>query len=164
MWNRFQVRRPGFLALTAIGLVAVTLGCTPGEPAPTAKPADPDDVPLTEADVDIPATYRDAVVRLRQCRDQIRDAVAARTPGKAHRPLDELEIVLWKMPNIARDDGVPKRHWETVVVSSEELSELFNQVHSAIDAGREPDFEAVAQPIQDALDRLEAVPGPRKEE
>jgi len=28
---------------------------------------------------------------------------------------------------------------------------------SAIDDGREPDFKAVAQPIQDALERLAAV-------
>jgi hypothetical protein len=39
-------------------------------------------VPITEADVEIPATYSEAVARLRQYRDQIRDAVAAGTYSK----------------------------------------------------------------------------------
>lgn len=142
--------------MVLIGLQFV--GCSAGAPPVVETEAvDPDDVPITEADVELPATYRDAVARLCGYRDQIRDAIAAGRPGKAHRPLDEIEIVLERMPYLARKDGVPKRQWETVVVASEDISELFNQVHSAIDDHRQPDYEAVAAPIEDALGRLAAV-------
>jgi hypothetical protein len=157
MTNRFRNPFRTVFSLTVVGVFVVATGCTPVEPLPTADASDPDDMPLTEADVDMPANYADAVTRIGQCRDQIRDAVAAGTFDKAHRPLDELEIVLWKMPNIARDSGIPKTSWETVVESSEKLSELFNQVHAAIDDHQEPNYDAVAQPIDEAIDRLEEV-------
>jgi hypothetical protein len=144
-----------------LGIVAVFLtaipGCTTPVPEPVQVAVDPDDVPISEADVDIPKTYRDAVDRLISYRDQIRDAISEGTPGKAHRPLDELDVVAWKMPEIARDSGVPRRHWETVVVSSEALTELFGRVHSAIDDHKEPDYDAVARPIDDAIAALQSV-------
>jgi hypothetical protein len=157
MTNRFRIRHMTICSLTVVGVFIVAAGCTHVEQSPTAKASDPDDVPITEADIDMPANYADAVTRIGQCRDQIRDAIAEGSYGKAHRPLDELEIVLWKMPNIARDSGIPKSSWETVVVSSEKLSELFSQVHAAIDDHQEPNYDAVAQPIDEALDRLEEI-------
>lgn len=122
-----------------------------------AETIDPDDVPITAEDVDMPKCYRDAVQRVKTYRDQIESAIAANTPGKAHRPLDELEFVLEAMPYLARNDGVPKRQWETIVVAAEDISESFNQVHAAIDDHREPNYGDVARPVEDAIQRLAAV-------
>lgn len=125
--------------------------------AASSSAHDPDDVPITEADVKMPANYSEAIERVKSYRDTIRDAVVAGTPTKAHRALDELDIVLNKLPTIAKDSGVPKDQWETVNTSAQELRNLFNQVHSAIDEKREPDYKAVEEQIDQAIARLEAI-------
>ena len=128
------------------------------EPSQAAAPAhDPDDVPITEADVMLPTNYDEAIPQIKSYRDTIRGAVEAGTPGKAHRPLDELDIVLKKLPSIAKDSGIPKEQWETINTSAQGLRNLFNQVHAAIDEKREPDYNAVAEPIDQAIDKLEQV-------
>lgn len=143
-------------------------GCGANEPAPQpaaqsaptvaeSAPSDPDDVPITEADVEMPANYDAALERIKEYRDSIRSAVEGGTASKAHRPLDELDIVLNKLPSIARDSGVPKEKWEAVNTTARELRDSFNQVHSAIDEKREPDYGAVAEPIEQAIKRLEDV-------
>jgi hypothetical protein len=146
------------------GLTSVCLwGCSQSEvpKAPAGQAAagahDPDDVPITEADVKMPANYAEAVDRIRSYRDVIQAAVEGGTPTKAHRALDELDIVLNKLPSIARDSGVPKQKWETVNTTARELRDLFNEVHTAIDEQRTPDFAAVAKPINQAIDRLAEV-------
>ena len=148
---------PAMIRPLALFVLVPLIGCAKTKVEPVAEPVDPDDVPITLADVEMPTTYRDAVERVRSYRDLIRDALAANTPGKAHRPLDESEFVLDAMPYLARKDCVPKRHWETVVLAAEDISELFNQVHSAIDEHREPDFAAVADAIEAAIERLGSV-------
>ena len=125
--------------------------------APT-EATDPDDVPITLADVDMPETYDAAVDRIGSYRDRIREAIERGTPSKAHRPLDESEFVLDRLPYLAQDAGVPKRQWETVVLAAEEVSELFGEVHAAIDDHRKPDFEKVAPQIDDAIQKLANVP------
>ncbi|MBX9789055.1 MAG: hypothetical protein K2Y37_09090 [Pirellulales bacterium] len=115
---------------------------------------DPHDVPITEADVQMPTNFADAIPRIWAYRDTIRAEAQGTTPGKAHRALDELDIVLGKLPAIARDSGVPKEHWEAINTTARELRDLFNQVHAAIDDGRTPDYAAVAEPIEQAIDRL----------
>jgi len=142
--------------LLPLSLVAFTLGCGKTE-TPKVNVIDQDDVAITEADVKIPATYTDALPQIRGYRDTIRTAIEAGTPGKAHRSLDELDFVLNKLPSIAKDSGVPIEQWETVNTTAQELRSLFNQVHSAIDAKREPDYKAVAEPIDQAIAKLEQV-------
>jgi len=118
---------------------------------------DHDDVAITEADVKLPSTYADALPQIRGYRDTIRTAIEASTPGKAHRALDELDIVLGKLPSIAKDSGVPKEQWESINTAAQDLRNLFNQVHAAIDEKREPDYQAVAEPIEQAIVKLEQV-------
>ena len=141
-------------------LVGLLLGCGAKSPTPqsdstngTATP-DPHDVPITEADVQMPAGYAAAIPRIRAYRDTIRTESQGATPANAHRALDELNIVLGKLPTLARDSGVPKERWETINTTARELRNLFNQVHSAIDAGRKPDYAALANPIENGITRL----------
>lgn len=139
-----------------LSLLAFALGCGKTE-TPKAAETENDDVAITEADVKLPATYADALPQIKGYRDTIRAAIEAGTPGKAHRALDELDIVLDKLPEIAKRSGVPAEKWEAINTSARELRDLFNQVHSAIDAKREPDYKAVAEPIDQSIAKLEQV-------
>lgn len=163
----------------AIGFSVLTLlvlgGCgdlssenvpAPVPPAGTAAPtsetarpsADPDDKPITEADVNRPKDYTDAVARLKGYRDSSRADITAGRPTKAHRALDEQDIVLNWLPAIARDGGVPKDRWEEVNTTAQRLQELFNKVHGQIDAKQTPDYAAIAADVDKALGQLEAIP------
>jgi len=121
---------------------------------PPKAATDPDDKPITEADVTRPKDYADAVARLGAYRDSIRAEIAAGRPTKAHRALDELDIVLKWLPEIARDSGVPKDRWEAVNTTAQQVQELFNKVHSNIDAKKDPDYTSVSKDIDDAIGRL----------
>jgi hypothetical protein len=137
--------------------LVLMLGCGKTD-APKAPAHDPDDVPITEADIKMPAGYAEAVPQIKSYRDTIRGAIEANTPSKAHRSLDELDIVLNKLPSIAKDSGIPKEQWETINMASQELRNSFNQLHSAIDEKREPNYKAVAESIAQAIAKLEQVP------
>jgi hypothetical protein len=138
-------------------LIAVVLvGCGKSE-VPPAPAHDPDDVSITEADVTMPASYADAVPRIKSYRDTIRAAIDEGTPSKAHRSLDELDIVLNKLPSIAKESGIPREQWETINVTARELRDSFNQLHAAIDEKRAPDYSAVAESIEGAIGKLEQV-------
>ncbi len=140
--------------------IAFVLGCgaKPDAPqTPAAAEADPHDVPITEADVKVPVTYAEAIPQIEGYRDTIRREIEADTPAHAHRALDELDIVLSKLPAIAKDSGVPQEKWETVNTSARELRNLFNQLHAAIDEKRAPDYPAVGEQIDQAISNLEQV-------
>jgi nicotinamide mononucleotide adenylyltransferase len=153
-------------AITVAAAVILTIGCmksestkvNPATNGSSAASAD-EDVAITEADVEMPSTFSDAVTQIAGYRDKIQAAVAAKTPSKAHRSLDELDIVLGKLMEIARDSSVPKNDWETVNTAARELRNRFNEVHSAIDEKREPDYNAVAKSIDGAIERLREVAG-----
>ena len=112
---------------------------------------------ITEADVQMPVNYAEAVSRIKQYRDAIREAAGSQTPTAARRSLDEVDIVLRKLAAIARDSGVPAENLETVNLSARELRDLFNKVHAEIDAKRPANFDAVSTPMDQAIGRLEAV-------
>jgi hypothetical protein len=112
-----------FLALIGLTLLA---GCGssqepaagPSAPASTEQAAhDPHDVPLTDEQKDTLrqqlASYPDAVAKIKSYRDTIRDAIAAGQPAKAHRPLDELDVVLEHLTTVARDSNVARTNWES---------------------------------------------------
>ena len=151
-----------FVPVTVLVASLLFSGCQKSENTAqnqAAELADPHDVPITEADVQMPSNYAEAVDRVKSYRDAIRDAAGSDTPGLAHRPLDELDIVLQKLAAIARDSGVPAESLKTVNLSARELRNLFNEVHAAIDEKRPPNFSAVAERIEQAIGRLEtAVP------
>ncbi len=168
MTVRFPVAMIGAVPLGVIAFGLIGCGDTtpeappkpaPAAPAPaTAGVTDPDDVPITEADVTRPRSFAEAITRIEGFRAVIRDEIAAGRPTKAHRALDELDIVLNWLPGIARDSGVPKDHWEAVNTTAQTIRGLFNQVHSRIDAKQEPDYGAVSVAIEQAITALKAIP------
>ena len=122
---------------------------------------DPHDIPLTDEQIETLkqslTSYADALSKIKSYRDTIRDAVAAGDPRKAHRPLDELDVVLEHLPTVARATNLPKSQWETINTSAQQVRNLFNKVHAQIDAGQQPDYAAVAEEIASALASLEGV-------
>lgn len=161
---RFQSLQLHTRSLLLLGVIFL-YGCngTPSDDSSKAMPKDaapahdPDDVPIAEADVKMPSNYAEAIPRIKAYRETIRSAVEAGMPSKAHRPLDELDIVLNKLPTIARDSRVSIDHWETINTAARELRNLFDTIHAAIDEGRAPDYSAVANEIEEAIKRLESV-------
>jgi hypothetical protein len=164
-----RLPRPALLfgALMLWAGLAAVLGChRPAADAPSAsesaKPglsasgaADPFDQPITAADVQSPTNYADAVRRIRAYRDQIAAAIESGQPAKAHRPLDELDIVIGTLMPMARDCGVPRASWENVNTAARELRRQFDRLHAAIDDRRQPDYPAAAPAIDAALRQLE---------
>jgi hypothetical protein len=129
-------------------------------PKPSAEPEhehDPDDVPITEADVEMPTDFNAAVERMRDYSTKIKTAILAGTPSKAHRPLDELDIVIGKVMPIARDSGVPRTDWEQVNLARRDLRAQFDVLHAAIDGGEKPDWSAAEPGVETALASLESV-------
>ncbi|WP_406697106.1 hypothetical protein V5E97_39600 [Singulisphaera sp. Ch08] len=152
---------------------AFLTGCGETNPQPPAQPsnpaavsevnaavsADPDDLPIKEADVKRPADFPAALTRIKGYRDTIRDEIAAGRPTKAHRALDELDIVLNWLPEVARDSSVPKEQWETVNTTAQQIRELFNKVHTKIDAKQNPDYSSVSKAIDQSIKQLDEVAG-----
>jgi hypothetical protein len=120
---------------------------------------DAHDVAITEADVKKPADFKDAVARIKAYRRDIEAGAGSDEPGKAHRPLDELDIVLKWLPGIARDSSVPRSQWETINITAEQLRALFEKVHTNIDNKKNPDFPSVAKQVDEAIGKLAAVAG-----
>lgn len=135
------------------------LGCgkSTAPPATPHSEADPQEEAITEADFDFPENYAAAITQIKGYRGAIQAAVDQGQPANAHRPLDELDIVLDKLPSIAKASKIPIEQWETINLTARELRNLFNQVHAAIDEHRPPDFQDVAQPINEAIAKLEQV-------
>lgn len=156
-------------ALVAIGLVA---GCSQNEQANTDVDApdeqaqndatpDPHDVPLTEEEIaqlkQHTAQYDSAIEHIQQYQATIQQETTGGEPAKAHRALDNLDVVLEHLPEAARDSGVPKEKWQTVNETAQKLRDLFNQVHANIDAGTDPNYEAVADEIDQGIQTLAAI-------
>jgi hypothetical protein len=151
------------LAVALVVCAALTTGCGPVAPAASevvsqpATEAGEEDVPITEADVKMPTSYAEAVERIDGYCETVRKAIEDDHPHRAHRALDEMDIVLNRLPEIARDGGIPKRHWEQVVVAGEEIRDLLNEIHAAIDENRAADYTAVGDRVNAALTSLAEV-------
>ena len=161
-------------SLCALLCLAIAAGCNqpadttdqPSRPSPApaadGAAADHHDVPMTQDEKDALkaqiTSYEVAVDRIKSYRDTIRDRIAEGKPAEAHRSLDELDLVLEWLPATAKDSNIPKEHWETITTSGQTLRDSFNEVHAQIDEGKEPDYEAVEETVDEAVSALEAVP------
>ncbi|HVX15042.1 MAG TPA: hypothetical protein VHC22_27875 [Pirellulales bacterium] len=166
MWRSPRLARPvrRWQTAGALAFVALGFGCRPStfreqtQPeAVAASETEEEAPPVTAADVPVPKDYVEAVQRLGAYRDAIRDSVLQGDPAKAHRPLDETDIALERLPALARSSGVRRRDWEAIVEAGDDLGEALGAIHAAIDAGQSPDYATYAKDIDDALARLEAL-------
>src|SRR5260221_11921187 len=94
----------------------------------------------------MPAGYAEALPQIKSYRDTIRSAIEAGTPSKTHRSLGELDIVLNKLPAIAKASSVPKEQGEGVKTTGQELRNFFNPVHPENVPRREPHERADTDP------------------
>lgn len=125
---------------------------------------DPHDVPLTEEQKqqmrEETAKFADAVAKVKELRDAVeretQDGIPE-NPFEAHQALDKADIVVQWLPEIARDSGVAKEHWETITPAANELRELFDKVHQNIDNKVDPDFGSVEQQMDARIAELEAI-------
>lgn len=126
-----------------------------------AQAHDHHDTPLTAEEIaslkEETAQYQDAVQRIRQYQQTVQQETTAGEPAKAHRALDNLDIVLERLPAAARDSGVAKGKWQEVNETAQKLRELFNQIHANIDAGTDPDYGAVADAIDHSIETLATI-------
>jgi hypothetical protein len=131
------------------------LDAGPAQRGPDAEQSDGGH--LTAQDVPRPPDFVSAVARIEQYRDRIRDSLAAGRPAQAHRPLDEAAFVLEWLPEIARDSGIDKSHWEEINTLAQSISAAFDQIHTRIDEQGSFDYATVAERVQQAIDRLKAL-------
>jgi len=125
---------------------------------PTPRQVDPHDVPLTSDEIkaieDGVADYDDALSQIRSLRDQIRDAIADGNPSKAHRPLDELDVVIGRLPEAAIEGKIPKSNWLTIQDGMHELRSIFKDLHSHIDSGLRADYASESDDIDKIISTL----------
>lgn len=147
------------------GLTSLFIGCS--QPAPTAVQSDGDghdhshadgldhahDTPITKADVKMPASFGELVVRIEQYRDQIKAAIEVGKPATGHRALDELDIVLAETMSLAQE-SVPEDKLGTVNEARQSIRNAFLEIHQSIDANEKPDYAAKEQAIDAAIAKL----------
>ncbi len=165
------------LALVAtVACLALAVGCSqPSQDQPAAggsPPAtdageddyNPHDVPITEEQKaelrEQTAKFADGVAKVKEFRNAVEEETKdgiPKNPHAAHQALDQADLLLQWLPEIARNSGVPKEHWEAINTSANELRTLFEQVHQNIDNKQEPDFAAVAAQMDEKIAGLEAI-------
>jgi hypothetical protein len=120
---------------------------------------DPEDKPLTDQEKQTLKAgikdYKDAVAKIKSYRDTIRKETTEGRPARAHRSLDELDLVLEWLPEFAEKSGVPEAKLADVTKSAQRLRDAFNKVHAQIGAGEKPDYPAVADTIESEIKTLE---------
>lgn len=174
-------------ALLSIGILA---GCGPDESAEQTTPEsetteqsnaaahthdhdsghsheDEHDIPLTDEEVatlrEATANYADALAHIKKYQQTIETETAGDEPAKAHRPLDNLDIVLERLPEAAQNSNVPADKLPEVKETAEQLRALFNQVHANLDGGKASDYESVAEQISKGIETLSQIQPPEPE-
>lgn len=162
---------------TAVLLLGLTIGCgqqnqaggdkkaaEPQSSGDQAKAVDPHDMPITEEQKQQlrqeTAKFADAVAKVKELRSTVEQETKSGLPAnpfQAHQALDKADIIVQWLPEIARDSGIAKEHWEAVNTAANELREAFDKVHQNIDNGVDPDFASVKQQMDEKIAQLEAI-------
>lgn len=154
--------------LTFIVLASFAIGCS--QPAPPALPsrgnghdhtsangqAHVHDVPITKADVKMPASFAELVSRIEKYRDQIKTAIESGKPEGGHRALDELDIVLAETMSLA-ERSVPEDQMAAVNDARQTIRNAFLELHQSIDAKEIPDYAAKERAIDAAIVSLKQI-------
>lgn len=124
----------------------------------------PHDVPITDEQKaemkEATATFQDAVAKIKELRyeteQETKDGIPT-NPYVTHQALDRADLVLQWLPQVARDSGVAKEHWEEINTTTNELRTLFEKIHESIDNKQDPNFASVAADMDERLSRLEEI-------
>ncbi len=136
-----------------------------GSAADTAeKEYNPHDAPITEQQKaklkEETAKLSGAVAKIKEFRDAIEEETKRgipENPYQAHQSLDQVDLVLQWLPQIARDSDVPKEHWEEINTMANDLRTLFEKVHQNIDDQQHPDFPSIAPAVDQKIARLDEI-------
>lgn len=133
-------------------------------PAGETDGYNPHDVPITEEQKEQlrqeTAQFAQAVAKIKQLRKETEQETKGgipEDPYKAHQALDQADLVLTWLPEIAGTSNVPKDRWEEVTTTANDLRGLFEKVHQNIDNKQDPDFAAVAADIDQKIAVLEGI-------
>lgn len=99
----------------------------------------------------MPDNFADAVGWVNSRVTEIRTCLERNQPHSAHDALDELAEELFRLPNVARDSGVPRKQWEAVNVSARQIRNGLDRVHERIDAEQAVDWKTLGAPVEAAL-------------
>jgi hypothetical protein len=139
-----------------------------GEEAPGATAGEteynPHDAPITAEQKtqlqEETARFGDAVAKIKELCNAIeaetKDGIPQQ-PYAAHQALDKADLVLKWLPQVARDSGVAKEHWEEINTAANDLRTLLEKVHHNIDNKQDPNFASVAQALDQKISRLEEI-------
>jgi len=167
-------------AILAVGILGFTIGCADNKPAENdvKKTADKKeeekgkqthshphphnhDVPLTSAEIDKlkadTAKYADAIEHIEKYLATIKTETTGGEPEKAHRSLDNLDVVLKRLGEAAAGSGVPKEQLQMVSEAAQNLQDAFNKIHANIDDGKASDYESQAEAIDTNLKTLKEI-------
>lgn len=139
-----------------------------GEEAPAAAAGEaeynPHDAPITAEQKtqlqEETAQFSDAVAKIKELCNAIeaetKDGIPQQ-PYAAHQALDKADLVLKWLPQVARDSGVAKEHWEEINTAANDLRTSLEKVHHNIDNKQDPNFASVAQEMDQKISRLEEI-------
>jgi hypothetical protein len=125
--------------------------------SPPEAPAFAAHDPHAPAPFALPADFIAALPWIGERIAAVQGAVQTGRPHDAHEPLDELAVVLFRLPYLARDSGVPRRDWETINTSARALRFALDQIHERIDGEQPVDPLLSGAALEQPLARLRAV-------
>ena len=108
-----------------------------------------------------PASYAEAVSSLKECRDAVKNAFAAGTPAACDAAVHEASHLLDHIPELAEKSQMSEEDTAAVKSTSDELFDLFAQIHEGVHPGGEIDAESVgfddlSPKIDEAITALES--------
>jgi len=106
-----------------------------------------------EGHEDHPHTYAEAVEKVKELRNAVRDHLAAKETGKADEAVHEVGHVLEDLPKLAETHTAEDQ--AEVKQASEELLDLFGKIDEQLHADKEPNYDEVSAKIDAAVEKLQ---------
>jgi hypothetical protein len=95
------------------------------------------------------------VAALRSHHDAIRDGFQSGSPEQAHDPLHEVGHVLEALPELAADADLSASDIEALQSAVDQMFAGYGAVDDAMHSGEEPDYDAVAEQLEESLKAIE---------
>lgn len=112
------------------------------------------EVEFDESKVITPPRYIAAVGTIDQGWQSIKQAIEAQKPHDAHQPLDETDVHLRRLMNVARGDNISRQNWESINLAAKRLRIALGEIHTAIDEEQTPDLPKANADVAQCLKTL----------